>query len=577
MTRALGVLWARERPHRLGLGPATWTMPDPEGALSSWENPSGYTSRKAPEGRERMNFSENERTGALAEMDVQRLFTSWSWSTGKDRIDVGYDLVVEPDHSRFRGLRFLVQVKGTARQKKGAPTAPVSKANLRKYAANRIPVFLIRSDVDGALYWMHVQPWIRLNPKCLRGSGDATLVLPKDQRLDEREAFERYLESVLRPASERTGGLAEVAHERSEFLSALDPRFIVRVGLQAGAETYEISARAEPAPFQMHLVPKGEPGNVDKLRDVVQYGLPATIEVESARMSGSEIFSAIGADAVSGGSVSIGSASPKRGVVRLYPGNRYSMLATALSLPAQLYKGQKGFAVVSDQTSDLLEFKLRADTGIAQVTLGFRGDRLASTPIQECTQLATVGEWAREVMTDKGVFIELEFLGHRFPLHSREMVERMKDVLYYLFLLGRLHQVARALNSSLVVTEDLPLSKEDISSIHLLHAILQGQRKRINLGPIEFTAPILVEVRGRFLITTELELHLADQVLGPVPVAIDLEGYVLEMVESPVTYRLAPGADSQAVMYYNEGGAVDAVIAPVHARAALDGENAVVR
>jgi len=168
-------------------------------------------------------------------------------------------------------------------------------------------------------------------------------------------------------------------------------------------------------------------------------------------------------------------------------------------------------------------------------------------------------------MTEKAVFIELDFLGHRFPLHSNEMVERMRDVLYYLFLLGRLHQVARALDSSLVVTERLPLSKEDISNIHLVHAILRGQRKRINLGPIEFTAPVPIEARGRFLITTELELQLADQVLGPVPVAIDLEGYMLETVESPATYRLASGANSRAVMYYNEGGAVDAFIAPVRA------------
>lgn len=525
--------------------------------------PSGYTSRKEPEGRERMNFSENERTGALAEIDVQRLFTSWSWSTGKDRIDVGYDLVVEPDHSRFKGLRFLVQVKGTARQKRGAPTAPISKANLRKYAANRIPVFLIRSDADGALYWMHVQPWTRLNPKRLRGSGDATLVLSKNQRLDERAAFERYLESVLRPASERAGGLGEVADERSEFLSALDPRFVVRVGFQAGTETYEISARDEPASFDLHLKPKEGPENVDKLRDVVQYGLPATIEVESVRMSGSELFSAIGADAVSGGTVSISSASPRRGAVRLYPGNRYSMLATALHLPAQLYRGQKGFAVVSDETSDLLELKLRADGGIAQATLGFRGDRMASMPIQQHTQLATIGEWAHEVMAEKAVFLELDFLGHRIPMHFREMVERMRDFLYYLFLLGRLHQVARALNSSLVIAEDLSLSKEEISSIHLLHTVLRGQRRRINLGPIEVTAPKPVEVgvSARFLITTVLEVVMANQVLGPVPVAIDLEGYTLEMAESSVAYRLAPSADSQAVMYYNESGATTSSIA----------------
>lgn len=87
-----------------------------------------------------MNFTENQRTGVLAENVVESLFLSWFWTVGRDRIDVGYDLFVEPDRERFKGQRFLVQVKGTARQKRGAPTAKVSKSNLRKYAANRIPV-----------------------------------------------------------------------------------------------------------------------------------------------------------------------------------------------------------------------------------------------------------------------------------------------------------------------------------------------------------------------------------------------------------------------------------------------------
>lgn len=516
-----------------------------------------------------MNFSESQQTGALGEMDVQRLFTSWSWSTGKDLIDVGYDLFVEPDHSRFKGLRFLVQVKATAQPKKGLPKASVSKANLRKYAANRIPVFLIRSSADGVLYWMHVQPWARQNPKRLRGNGETTLVLPKDQRLDEPETFHRYLESILLPASERHGGLAEVAQERTEFLSALDPRFVVRVGLQAGTETYEISARDEPASFQMHLVPQDELGSVDKLRDVVQYGLPATIEVESVRMSGSELFSAIGADAVSSGTLSIGSVSPERGVVRLYPGDRYSMLATVLSLPAQLYIGQKGFSVALDPRSDLLDLKLRADpaTGSAQFTFGFRGDRLESAPIQEHTQLATLGEWAREVMAQNTVFMELGFFGHRLSMNSREVVEEMRGLLYYLVVLGRLHQIARVLDSPLTVTENFALVEEDISNIHLLHMILRGQRKRISLGPVDFTAPNPVEARasGRFLITSALELHLADQVLGPVPVAIELMGYSLEATEAPLAYRFAPDPNGQAVMYYNERGAGDAVISPARA------------
>ena len=83
----------------------------------------------------KMNFPENQKTGVLAEIDVERLFTSWSWNVGKDRIDVGYDLFVMPDHAQYQGARFLVQVKGTAqKKKKGIIVAPVSKDRLRQYA-----------------------------------------------------------------------------------------------------------------------------------------------------------------------------------------------------------------------------------------------------------------------------------------------------------------------------------------------------------------------------------------------------------------------------------------------------------
>lgn len=511
-----------------------------------------------------MNFPENQRTGALAEMDVERLFTSWSWSVGKDRIDSGYDLYVEPEHSRFHGLRFLVQVKGTARQKKGAPTARVKKSNLRKYAANHTPVFIVRSGANGVLHWLHVQPWARVNLKRLKGDGETTVVMQKDQRLDAPESFHRYLESILQPVSERNGGLAEVARERAEFLSSLDPRLLVQVGLQNGAETYEIYARQEPASFGLRLKPTNEPENVSKLRDAIQYGLPATIEVESFRMTGSELFKAIGADAVHQGSVFIGSTSSDRGTVRLCPGDHFSMLAVELSLPGQLYRGSKGIAVTTDKNASLIEFQLRGDISVAHITLGLRGDRIAAAPIQEHVQLATVGEWAGEVLTQQSVLIELSFLGHRVPLHPlRDAIDAMRDPLYVLFVLGRLHQVARVLDSPLVVTEDFALKKDDISSLHLLHAILRGERKQIDLSPIELTlsASMARTLGGdKLFIATALEVVFSGQRLGIVPVAIDLDGFILEALDAPLKYRLSKGPDGRAVLYYNEGGETGACI-----------------
>lgn len=91
------------------------------------------------------NFPENQKTGDLAEQDVQRLFTSWGWNTGKDRIDAGYDLFVCPDEAKYNGARFLIQTKGSAKAKaKVSITAPVSKGRLRQYAGNILPVFIVR-------------------------------------------------------------------------------------------------------------------------------------------------------------------------------------------------------------------------------------------------------------------------------------------------------------------------------------------------------------------------------------------------------------------------------------------------
>lgn len=92
-----------------------------------------------------MNYPITQQTGALAEHDVTRLFLTWGWTVGQDRIDVGYDLTVEPPQDRFKGHRFLVQVKGTASRKGGKVVAPVAKKRLRQYAINPLPVFLIRA------------------------------------------------------------------------------------------------------------------------------------------------------------------------------------------------------------------------------------------------------------------------------------------------------------------------------------------------------------------------------------------------------------------------------------------------
>lgn len=72
-----------------------------------------------------MNYPLTQRTGALAEMIVAQLFVSWSWNVGRDQIDIGYDLFVAPAHDTYKGGRFLVQIKGTAKATAGGLFGPL--------------------------------------------------------------------------------------------------------------------------------------------------------------------------------------------------------------------------------------------------------------------------------------------------------------------------------------------------------------------------------------------------------------------------------------------------------------------
>lgn len=91
---------------------------------------------------------------------------SWDWNVGQDRIDIGYDLCITPDQNIYRGIRFLVQVKGTAVSSK-RPKALVASSRLRQYAASILPVFILRVASDKTIYWVHAQAWAATNKEVL--------------------------------------------------------------------------------------------------------------------------------------------------------------------------------------------------------------------------------------------------------------------------------------------------------------------------------------------------------------------------------------------------------------------------
>jgi len=507
-----------------------------------------------------MNIPPSMVTGKLAEQDVARLFTSWSWNVGEDIVDTGYDLSVQPDTARFHGCRFLVQVKGTSRKHRDRVTAPVSKQRLRQYAANPLPVFLIRSTAEGQLYWLHVQPWAKQNIRRLMGIGDVRVVLPHDQRLHDRDGFVGYLAKILKPEAERRGSVADLAHERSRYLSSVDPRLGVKVGLCGGAESYEIFAQSNNATFGFELRPATDPGNIENLKDAIRFGLPATLDVDLFRMTGSELFSAMGVGDIHQGRISMGPMAHDEGIVRLYPGTRHSIVAPELSLPARLYRGHEGFAVSNEALESLFDLKIRGepnpDDGIKfRINAGFRAPRLSSAPIAHFSELATLGDWAEQVLDQKSLYLDFRFAGRRMAFCVQgERFELMRDVVRYAFLIGRLYKVAKALDSGLKVDDTFTLSQEEVSRVHLVHALLKGERRSATLDPIEFeaTSPPPFGERADFHVRTSLVFELSNQVLGTVTAALDLINFSVEALPEPSRFRLVQDAESSTWLYHSD-------------------------
>lgn len=505
-----------------------------------------------------MNFPENQRIGALAEQDVTRLFTSWGWGVGQDYLDSGYDLNVEPDRTRYRGARFLVQVKGTAKSKRGAVIAKVSKKRLREYLANPHPVLIVRALGDGSFFWIHAQAWAQANRKKLEGSGESGVKLERTQALSDRALLEAFLDKVLQPPSQQMGAISDLAKERSHFLSSIDPRLGVKFSADENQETYEIFAKAEnvPGAFQFRAAP--DPANESRIRDIFGFGLPGTLAVEAFRLEGSPLFDAIGASAHHRGELTIRPTQTSIGHVRLYGGEKASPFAPSISIPAELFRGHHGLAVNST-TDSIANLNIRAAVGPegsrVEVSLGFM-DSVYGKPIKGLQELADMSAWTEAVLEQKAMVVELSFgrVQARIPIGA-DSLESMDAFLWYARFLGRLHLVAHATHSEFELQHNVDFDDSDYSDVSFAYALLRGERSRLNVGAFEVTLreDVLPTPTSEFLMTTTIFLKIASQDLCSLPVRIELPGYELERDVGSDRARLVKGPNAEAWATYSEG------------------------
>lgn len=501
------------------------------------------------------NFPDHQKTGALAEQDVMRLFTEWSWNAGKDQIDSGYDLCVGPDHAKYKGARFMVQVKGTAMAKvKASVTAPVAKERLRQYAESVMPVFIVRVTSDGGIYWIHAQEWASQHRSRLSGSGAAGVRIDKANDLRDRERFEAYLETAFAKSPTLGKPVSDLEREVS-ILNSLDPKLGVKIRHTENGKEHEFYSKDEAFEGKVTFSPVQTEENISKLRDAIQYGLPRKVEVDQFQMTGSPVFERV-SEGFGKGTVTIGRGGIDTGCARLYPGSKYSITASPLELDFRAYKGQAGVALSNEEIESsfnlMMKLGLNGSRGKANVDLGLRNMRITGFPIKDLDELRPLVDWAEQVIVRKALFVELALPRFRERLTMStgdESVDSLLPMLRWMSVIGRLHLVAKALNSDFSLSEPGGLSEEDLSDIGLSYALLKGDRRKVFTNEItvdNVLTPIEQVTGHRLNCATTLEIEVQGRKLGHIPVVMDLVGFNIDSVPGTKSLRILPTEHSEA-------------------------------
>ncbi len=503
------------------------------------------------------NFPDSHRTGAVAELDVERLFISWGWNVGHDRIDAGYDLHVTPDRATYKGFRFAVQVKGTAQKKsKGVIVAQVSKGRLRQYAEDFLPVFIIRATPDGSLYWIHAQAWAQENRHKLSQTGNSGVRFDPNRTLAEKEYFENYLNTVFQSPPYLSGAHHGSARE-SIFLNSLDPRIGVRVSKVDREEIHEIFAKNGSVSAELSFKPQTSPENLKELREAFEYGLPRSVEVDNFKLTGSPLFDHI-ANGTIKGLISITPVSSQIAKFHLFPGRKFSITAAELVLSAERFSGQKGVVFTNERNDSDLEISIRffEDGGSVKAKGKIRlRPSLTSVPIKERSTLALLGSWAEQSIRQQTFSIEIAINGMRlpFPLAQTE-TSQIWDFIKLSNVIGKLYLIARAVDSSFTLPSNFSLAHNELNEIDLAYTLLKGERRKIEIMTLIFepTGEINISDDHDFAYTTLLNTRILDQSLCEIPVLIELYGYQLEEIPNSKNYRLLQGDTGTAWISYAE-------------------------
>jgi len=329
-----------------------------------------------------------------------------------------------------------------------------------------------------------------------------------------------------------------------------------------GKETHEIRAKSEPVDIQVSMDVDGSSEDGRVLRDLIEFGLPGSFSVKSMQMTGSPLLDRLHSEKPSTNSLSITAVGRRQGLFRIYPGERHSPLSPSLTTLVEVFSGSAGIAISNRQLESLFDLvlKLNKDAlGTAQANLGLRLAVLRTKPLKTFGELGGMLEWAHAAIRDDGMHAEYHFAGRRGKFTSRPDESGIfSSFARLLVIIGRLHLIAKHLNSDFSLESDFEISSQEAADNDLAYDLLRGRTLKMHADPFEISlnSPSPPTNSGEVLIRTTLKIKVGGRPVGDLPVRIDLPNFLIENQDDGRT-MLDGGADGVFWISYEDHDSLD--------------------
>lgn len=482
---------------------------------------------RKPEGAGR-NYPAAQQTGRQGELWVETFFTNAGWTVGIHQIDDGYDLFVTPPRSDFNGQSFLVQVKGKAERQRRGVFAPVARRRLRDYAANTMPVFIFRVFVgDNTAYWVHAQSAVEQNPRLAVGPGEAQVPLPACNQVSTIEEFVEATREILLPPHRRRDGVMSLLNAKASHLSSLDETMNVSIAQQGQITTFEFSeAEGKQCTAEVTATFAGQ--NLEAMEAMVDFGQPARANSEEVIFKGSAVFTELGLDRPSPATIELSPLHREECRVKLRPSNSAHSFDDELTIPCLLSRGTKGITIESTQGAPLA-IRIRGEMSNAGHSLKMNLQLPESfTDGQDVAlkhSLGLLGKWADHAAANFGA-ISGEIVKGKKVIKFHANCNDSPELLHLMSAVGKLHHVARVMNSTYRLTPDLQHSKKEVWLIDCVYRMLRGET--LDVGISSASIPCSEEdlpQAGDYVVPFVLPLTFGGQLVCPVTIDLDLRGY----------------------------------------------------